>query len=51
VLDAIAVRGPAGGRPRKRPDLLAENGYAHDSTRQALRRRICHYQRPGYALT
>jgi hypothetical protein len=22
VLDAIAIRGPAGGRPRKRPDLL-----------------------------
>jgi transposase len=40
VLDAIAVRGPAGGRPRKRPDLLlADKGYAHDSTRTALRRR------------
>ena len=40
VLDAIAIRGPAGGRPRKRPDLLlADKGYAHDSTRAALRRR------------
>jgi transposase len=40
VLDAIAVRGPAGGRPRKRPSLLlADKGYAHDSTRAALRRR------------
>jgi transposase len=40
VLDAIAVRGPGGGRPRRRPDLLlADKGYAHDSTRVALRRR------------
>jgi transposase len=40
VLDAIAVRGPAGGRPRKRPGLLlADKGYAHNSTRAALRRR------------
>jgi len=40
VLDAIAVTGPCGGRPRKRPDLLlADKGYAHDSTRAALRRR------------
>jgi transposase len=40
VLDAIAVPGPAGGRPRKRPALLlADKGYAHDSTRAALRRR------------
>ena len=39
VLDAIAVHGPA-GRPRKRPVLLlADKGYAHDSTRTALRRR------------
>ena len=39
VLDAIAVGG-TGGRPRKRPDLLlADKGYAHDSTRAALRRR------------
>jgi transposase len=39
VLDAIAVQGPA-GRPRKRPVLLlADKGYAHDSTRAALRRR------------
>jgi transposase len=40
VLEAIAVHGPGGGRPRKRPDmLLADRGYAHDSTRAALRRR------------
>ena len=40
VLDAIAVPGPGGGRPRKRPGLLlADKGYAHDSTRAALRRR------------
>ena len=40
VPDAIAIRGPAGGRPRKRPDLLlADKGYAHDRTRAALRRR------------
>ena len=40
VLDAIAIRGPAGGRLRKRPDLLlAGKGYAHDRTRAALRRR------------
>ena len=40
VLDAIAVRGPAGGRPRKRPDLLlADKGYSHPSTRAALRGR------------
>jgi transposase len=40
VLDAISVRAPGGGRPRKRPDLLlADKGYAHDSTRAALRRR------------
>ena len=40
VLDAIAIRGPGGGRPRKRPALLlADKGYAHDSTRAALRRR------------
>ena len=39
ALDAISVHGPA-GRPRKRPDLLlADKGYAHDSTRAALRRR------------
>jgi transposase len=39
VLDAIGVRrGP--GRPRRRPDMLiADKGYAHDSTREALRRR------------
>jgi transposase len=40
VLDAIAIGGPAGGRARKRPDLLlADKGYAHDRTRAALRRR------------
>jgi transposase len=40
VLDAIAVDPPGPGRPRKRPDMLiADKGYAHDSTRAALRRR------------
>jgi transposase len=40
VLDAIAVRRAGPGRPRKRPALLlADKGYAHDSTRMALRRR------------
>jgi transposase len=40
ALDAISIRGPGGGRPRKRPGLLlADKGYAHDSTRAALRRR------------
>jgi transposase len=40
VLDAIALRGGGPGRPRKRPALLlADKGYAHDSTRAALRRR------------
>jgi transposase len=40
VLDAIAVHDGGGGRPRKRPDMLiADKGYAHDSTRTALRRR------------
>lgn len=40
VLDAIRVPGPHGGRPRKQPSLLlADKGYAHDSTRVLLRRR------------
>jgi len=40
VLDAIAVHHGGPGRPRKRPDMLiADKGYAHDSTRAALRRR------------
>jgi transposase len=40
VLDAIAVHSGGPGRPRKRPDMLiADKGYAHDSTRAALRRR------------
>jgi transposase len=40
VLDAISVNAPGPGRPRKRPDvLIADKGYAHDSTRTALRRR------------
>ncbi len=40
VLDAIAIRHGRAGRPRKRPDLLlADRGYAHDSTRAMLRRR------------
>jgi transposase len=40
VLDAIAVHRCGPGRARKRPDMLiADKGYAHDSTRAALRRR------------
>jgi transposase len=40
VLDSIAVHDGGPGRPRKRPDMLiADKGYAHDSTRAALRRR------------
>nr|WP_275581273.1 IS5 family transposase [Micromonospora luteifusca] len=40
LLDAIRVNEPGPGRPRKRPDLLiADKGYAHDSTRRALRQR------------
>lgn len=40
VLDAIAVHHGGPGRPRRRPDMLiADKGYAHDSTRRTLRRR------------
>ncbi|MFG3260452.1 IS5 family transposase [Streptomyces sp. NPDC048172] len=40
VLDAIRIPTPGPGRPRKRPDvLIADKGYAHDSTRALLRRR------------
>ncbi len=40
LLDAIRVKAPGLGRPRKRPDMLiADKGYAHDPTRRALRRR------------
>ena len=40
LLDHIRVNPPEPGAPRKRPDmLLADKGYAHDSTRRALRRR------------
>ena len=40
VLDAIRINAPGPGRARKRPDvLIADKGYAHDSTRAALRRR------------
>lgn len=40
VLDAVAVHDGGPGRSRKRPDMLiADKGYAHDSTRAALRRR------------
>jgi transposase len=44
VLDAIRVQPAGPGRPRKRPDMLiADKGYAHDSTRAVLRRlRIRH---------
>ncbi|MEU4818263.1 MULTISPECIES: IS5 family transposase [Micromonospora] len=40
LLDAIRVNEPGPGRPRKRPEvLIADKGYAHDSTRRALRQR------------
>lgn len=40
LLDAIRVNEPGAGRPRKRPEvLIADKGYAHDSTRRALRQR------------
>lgn len=40
LLDHIRVNPPGPGRPRSRPDvLIADKGYAHDSTRSALRRR------------
>lgn len=40
LLDAIRVNEPGPGRPRKRPDvLIADKGYAHHSTRRALRQR------------
>ncbi|GAB3873311.1 hypothetical protein GCM10027610_140260 [Dactylosporangium cerinum] len=40
LLDHIAVNAPGPGAPRKRPDvLIADKGYAHDSTRRVLRRR------------
>lgn len=40
LLDAISLNAPGRGRPRKRPDMLiADKGYAHDSTRRELRRR------------
>lgn len=40
VLDAVRIPGPGPGRPRKRPDvLIADKGYAHDSTRTILRQR------------
>lgn len=44
LLDAITVNRAGPGRPRARPDMLiADKGYAHDSTRKALRqRRIRH---------
>nr|BFE64969.1 hypothetical protein GCM10020063_094950 [Dactylosporangium thailandense] len=43
-LDHIRINPPGPGAPRKRPDMLiADKGYAHDSTRRALRqRRIRH---------
>lgn len=40
LLDAIRVHDGRPGRPRKKPDMLiADKAYAHDSTRQELRRR------------
>ena len=40
VLDRIRVHRRGPGRPRKRPDMLiADKGYAHDSTRRVLRQR------------
>ncbi|WP_407664760.1 IS5 family transposase [Micromonospora tarensis] len=40
LLDAICLNKPGPGRPRKRPEvLIADKGYAHDSTRRTLRQR------------
>lgn len=40
LLEAIRVHHGGPGRPRGHPDMLiADKGYAHDSTRVALRRR------------
>lgn len=40
LLDSIRVNEPGPGRPRKRPEvLIADKGYAHDSTRRAPRPR------------
>jgi transposase len=41
LVDKIpAVRGPRGGRPRKRPErVLADRGYDHDKYRRLLRAR------------
>jgi transposase len=40
LLNAIRVKAPGPGRPRKRPEMLiADKGYAHDPTRRELRRR------------
>jgi transposase len=41
LVDAIPpVRGPRGGRPRKRPErILADRGYDHDKYRRLLRAR------------
>jgi transposase len=50
LLDAIAVNRPGRGRPRKRPGMLiADKGYAHDSTRAALRRRRIRHTIPERA--
>ncbi|MFF3868210.1 transposase [Micromonospora sp. NPDC001898] len=36
----VRINQPGPGRPRKRPEvLIADKGYAHDSTRRALRQR------------
>ncbi|MGI5243247.1 transposase [Dactylosporangium sp. CA-139066] len=40
LLDRIRIRPAGSGAPRKRPDMLiADKGYAHDSTRRVLRQR------------
>ena len=50
LLDAIRVKQPGRGRPRKRPDrVLADKAYAHPTTRRALRRRGITFTSPEKA--
>ena len=50
LLDAIRVKQPGRGRPRKRPDrVLADKAYTHPTTRRALRRRGITFTSPEKA--
>lgn len=52
LLEAIAVATGKSGWPRRKPDLLlADKGYAHDSTRRRLRRRGIRHAIPERADT